>query len=222
MTMKTRQKAIGNRQKGWIRLRRDCFILIVPVCVLMVLSVGGCQQESIKQGSFAFEVDRQGQTAKTNIAQSVKIERIGAAKPFGYKSMVYRISDSQFETDYYNRFFVAPDEMIEQKVYRWLSDSGVFADVARWDDTISTAYVLKGNINLLYGDFAEKNRQAAVMEIEFMLTESDTDEVKLKKVYKSTVPFEQRKPDSLVHAYNTCLEEILSELEKDLILKIKK
>ena len=211
--IKNRHKAKGIRQKVWNPDKSGNLLIVLLISVIVFGA--GCQQEGIRQRVFNINTSRGDAVNASVVLETVKLLRVEAARPFSDKAFVYRTKEDEYEIDYYNSFIASPDEMVRQRTYDWLIESGVFEDVIRWDDARDTKYYLKGYIKSLYGDFTAESGQSAVMCIEFELRDRDHNSV-LKKEYKSQVEFEDRKVMYLVEAYGKCLEDILGRLEKDI------
>jgi ABC-type uncharacterized transport system auxiliary subunit len=138
------------------------------------------------------------------------------ASTFGNKSLVYRKSGSEYETDFYNKFLISPDDMITEKTRAWLSESGLFEIVAEPGSYVDVSHALQGSIIELYGDFRVKNAPKAVMKIRLFLVDLSDKIVVFNKTYEAVSEVEDRTAESLVSGLNNCLMNILTNLEEDL------
>jgi hypothetical protein len=136
------------------------------------------------------------------------------------KGFVYRFEKLKFESDFYNEFFISPDEMITEQVQRWLSESGDFTVLTARDNEPQPDFVLEGWITELYGDFRNGRTPKAVMELRFLLLSANKSpsQVLFKKQYRSEIPIKEKTSVLLSAGWNQALETILHQFEKDLKL----
>ena len=110
--------------------------------------------------------------------------------------------------------------MITDKTRNWLAESGLFGTVPDVGSLVDPTHVIEGNITTLYGDFRDMSSPKAVMEMRlFLLKAKATGESTpiFGKTYRTAVDIESENPQDLVKAFDKCLEDILTLLEKDLI-----
>ena len=192
---------------------------IVLLCSLTAASaiLSGCgSRTALNQRNFLLEVPRdlpQHETGK-DVILDVAPFSIDAA--FSTKSFVYRKSQSQYETDFYNQFLISPEEMITEKTRRWLSESGLFKLVLEPGSFAQATHLLEGNILALYGDFSNKSQPKATMAICFFLVKLSDKSVVFIKTYRAVSDVQTPTAEALTAAFDTCLATILSDLEKDL------
>ena len=77
---------------------------------------------------------------------------------------------------------------------------------------------LEGHVTALYGDFRTPKTRQAVVAIRFYLIghAPSGDQILLNRAYEQTTALEAVGAESLVAAYDACLERILTHLEGDL------
>jgi cholesterol transport system auxiliary component len=183
------------------------------VCLVFV----GCKT-AVKEGNaFLLDVERSEMLAAANNDLVLRVDRFSALSPFKYKDLVYRKNDLEFETDYYHRFLIQPEDMVMRAAFDWFSGAGLFGNVIRWNNSSDTTHSMKGIITSLYGDFSDKSAFAAVIEIEVTLVDlrDEKPQTVLEKTYRSRVGFDSREVLSLVKGYGKCLDEIFTKLESD-------
>jgi len=134
------------------------------------------------------------------------------------RSFIYRISDSGFESDFYNQFIAPPAGLISEEIRKSLTGARLFKHVISPSNIQAPSYVLEGTVNGIYGDFRNGDAPAAVIELEFFLTSDLPDKpgILLQKRYMKSVPVSSRSPDALVKSWDLALEEIFSALAADL------
>jgi ABC-type uncharacterized transport system auxiliary subunit len=133
-------------------------------------------------------------------------------------SFIYRISDTGFESDFYNQFIAPPAALISEEVRKSLTGAQLFKHVISPSNSQAPSYVLEGTVNGIYGDFRNENAPAAVIDLELFLT-SDLPAkpgILMQKRYVKSVPVGSRSPEALVKSWDQALEEILTALAADL------
>lgn len=167
---------------------------------------------------YVLDVSRGGEKLPKPLAGAVKVRQFSISSRFDGREFVYRIGDAAYESDFYNEFLASPTSMLTEEVRQWLGASGVFAHAVDTGSGVPAAYVLEGNVPRLYGDYADRTAPRAVLEIQFFLIDerSGANEIVFHKAYAVAESLASRTAAELVKGWNTCLEKILTELEKDL------
>lgn len=149
---------------------------------------------------------------------TVLIDSVQVDEPFNDTQMVYRLSDVNFESDYYNRYITAPAAIVENQLSTWLTRSGVVSSTLPYNANISSDYVLKAVITKLFGDFRSEVTPYAVMEIQFILI--DRKEIRplviFDKKISSEVVLTERTPDELAKGLGRALSQILENLSLEI------
>ena len=150
----------------------------------------------------------------------LKVRPLQISPAYQGKEMVYRLGDVEYETDYYNTFFVQPALNLTSQCAAWLGRAGVFATVVDSSSQLQENYLLEGMVNALYGDYRDRNAPKAVLEAQFFLLRNKGGDyaVAFTRTYRKEVPFAAgaKDPAPLAEAYNQALAQMLTELERDL------
>jgi len=169
------------------------------------------------KNSFLLDAKR---TDKKGAEQSrvIQVKRFHISPRFKGKGFVYRFEKLKFESDFYNEFFISPDEMITEQVQQWLSESEIFTLVTARNSEPPPDCVLEGRITELYGDFRNGGTPKAVMELKFLLLSANKSPVQIlfKKRYRADIPIKEKRSALLATGWNQALEKILNQLEHDL------
>jgi cholesterol transport system auxiliary component len=134
------------------------------------------------------------------------------------RSFVYRVSDTGYETDFYNQFLASPAGLISEEIRKGLIAEQLFKFVISPSNSQAPSYVLDGTINGIYGDFRNLNAPAGVIDLEIFVT-SDVPAkpgILMQKRYVKSVPVSSRSPEALVKSWDQALEEIVAALAADL------
>ena len=133
------------------------------------------------------------------------------------REFVWRKTDLEWETDFYNLFFTAPRQTVTDEARSWLAASGLFEHVLDFSSHVDATHVLEGHIVHLYGD-ARGDDAKAVIEVQFFLVDDrpTPSAVAFGKSYAEEVAIPKDSPEELVKGWNEGLGRILGKLEEDL------
>jgi cholesterol transport system auxiliary component len=146
-----------------------------------------------------------------------------AVKPFSIASryekaeFVYRKSETEWETDYYNAFFVGPKEMLTDATAAWLTRSGLFQHVGSLSGTAPPTHVLEGHVAQLWVD-SRTSPPKAVIEVNFLLVDDRETPARivLTRSWSESTPLAKDSPEEAVRAWGEGLGRILTTLELEL------
>lgn len=147
------------------------------------------------------------------------VDTVVVAEAFADKPMVYRFDDYRYESDYYNEFFVAPRDMIGQRVLEWLQAARVFETIAPL--TASRARHTRRLlvfVNEMYADVRDRSRPAAVLSIQFYVREEDESgkPVRFGQELRNVAAMRDDSAAAYVEALSRALSAVLGELEQQL------
>jgi cholesterol transport system auxiliary component len=188
------------------------------------LMTAGC---SIKQAApvkktFLIEAQRTAPPRSSPTPMSLRVRSIQVSEPFEGCEFVYRRSELNFESDFYNEFLVPPRALVTSQLRRWFESSGLFRAVLDPASKADATHYLEGNVTALYGDYRETAAPKAVFAIQFVLLneQSTTSQIVFQRGYSQEVPLEGRGSESLAKAWSKALAQILTSLEGDLPVAI--
>lgn len=194
---------------------------ILTLVLLSGMFILGCNPGGGPAGQrryFLLEVQREGQTAKSQKDAILMVRPFSLAPGCHAKELTYRTGDFQYESDYYNQFVTDVSWQVAEQARTWLSQSGYFTHVVPPGGGMDATYMLEGNITRLYGDFRDKAHPKAVMSIELFLVDVKTRKstVVFSNSYNATADIAASTAENLIRAYNECLKQNLSRFEADL------
>ena len=202
--------------------------LTVGSVILVMLATGvGCvslqKAYPVKQ-EYVLDCSRSGPRRQALPESSLKVRRFRVAPTFESKGFVYQKTDLSYHSDFYNRFFSPPASLVTEEVRQWISDSGLFESVVDPGMGIIPTHSLEGVINALYGDFREPDAPKAVLEMQFFLVREATAarDITFNRKYRQTVALDDPSPTTLVSGWNKALQSILTGVETDLEVDLKK
>ena len=166
---------------------------------------------------YVIEFSRSAEPVKIPSDKVLKVMRFDSTRSYRGHEFIYKVSDNQYESDYYNKFFISPVSMISEQTRQWLSDSGMFKGVVDQSSSVDADYYLEAYISKLHADFTG-TEYLAIIEIQFVVLDyrSEMPAMVFSGSYESNVPLKHNTPQEIVTSYNKAGYEILARLEKDL------
>jgi ABC-type uncharacterized transport system auxiliary subunit len=132
------------------------------------------------------------------------------------RELVYRISDREYASDYYNLLLYDPARMLAASAREWLAGAGLFHRVLPPGSTMSPDWVLETSVVRMYGDYRQSgNGPAAVVRARFFLLEEGGRgrHVVWQDVLSSRVPLEGEGAAGLVAGLDQAWAEVLAGVE---------
>ncbi|MGH7853437.1 MAG: ABC-type transport auxiliary lipoprotein family protein [Candidatus Binatia bacterium] len=165
---------------------------------------------------FVIEV-KDAKSGNAGDGQILSLSNLHISPRYADRGFIYRTSETEYESDFYNQFLSAPAVMITEETRRALAASAKFKFVVGPASSLTANYVLEGSINALYGDFRKPSAPAAVLEIEFFLHNENPGNpgIVLQKRYMKAVPLNERSPEALVRGWSEALEAITAMFVAD-------
>lgn len=194
-------------------LKTVAVILIASICL------AGCFSTSyLQQNKFMLHVNMPKESKTLRNAIVLQLEDPSITPQFANNSFVYRISNTQYETDYYNIFFIPAFQQVKQLLANYLSRSPYISHVVDAPSVIKAQYVLSPNIISLYADYRDRNNPTGVVTIEFNLYKHLSGKYYsvLHKTFTEATPLQQKDSYSLVNAWNTGLQKIFKRMSAQL------
>jgi len=164
------------------------------------------------------EASRGAATSDAKATGILLVSALRVSPRYESRSFVYRRSESNYESDFYNQFLVSPGAQLTEEVRRALGQAQVAQYVVGASSQSEPTHVLEGTVDALYGDFRDLNAPRAVLEMEFFLSKESATraEILTRKRYTKSVAVNGRSPEALVKGWNDGLSEILAALVADL------
>jgi cholesterol transport system auxiliary component len=166
---------------------------------------------------FVLDIAADARSQNAGETGTLQIASARVSPRYADRSFIYRRTETQFESDFYNQFLISPGVLVAEELRQGLSQSGIFKFVVGSANALTATHTLEIVVNTLYGDFRDFRAPKAVMEIEFFLSqEGSPSGILFHKRYHSAIPFEGRNPEALVQGWNRALKAISGSLVGDL------
>ena len=199
---------------------KDLSIFRHSLLALLALCAGcvGIEKSYPDKRYFVLEASRKPSSASPTGNETLEVSNVRISPRYADRGFIYRISESGYESDFYNQFLISPSSLITEEVRKALTGSQVFKYVISATNQSQPSYVLEGTVNALYGDFRNPNSPRAVLEMEFFLTSEipGNPGILMQRRYAKSLPLTGRTPEALIKGWNEALEEILTSLVTDL------
>ena len=193
-------------------------LYVYSIFIVSLLMLTGCGRMSYSKRTYILDAARQQEPGQAESHATLDVRRFTIDSVFANKGFVYRRSEHQYESDFYNQFLISPAVIVSETTRHWLCRSGICERVLVPGSRLESTHTLEANITALYADVRDKSSPSAVMELRaFLIANDHTDEsVLLGETYRASCPLKSNTPDDFVEALDKCLAEILTSLEKDL------
>ncbi len=167
---------------------------------------------------YSLDVAREANTDASSIGTILNVHKFRVSPRFQTSELVYRISDTGYESDFYHQWLVSPDAMMTSQVRNWFRRSGVFAHVIEPSSYAEATHILEGAVTALYGDLRNPQQTSAVLEIHAVLMRDRAGgpEILFHKEYREELLMVDKSAASLVDGLNKAFHRIVKNLEADL------
>ena len=203
-------------------------LLLCSFLTLLGLSIGcaNVNKPYPERTFFLFKVSNPSGNISTVQGTTLDVNRFSISPTSEGREFIYRTTDLEYKTDFYNQFFRPPTTIMTETVRQWLNQSGLFEDVLTPASQAVANYTIEGNIVELYGDYRNLASANAVMSIQFYLLKISEDgsdpDILLSKTYTSEQPIGTASPQNLMNGWNLALDDILGEFLSDLSYHLKR
>lgn len=171
--------------------------------------------------SYLIEVGTPKKSSQKIPNVSLKLRKVSVSNKFEGKGFVYRKSDSNFESDFYNEFLVSPQSNIAEEIIRYLDNKELFFSVSSMSSRMEATHYFEADVTSLYGDYRDKKNSLAVIKIQFRIFDDRMGDYRLvgRSSYEQKIKVNQDVPDSLVAGWNQGLYLIMESFGNDLKLR---
>jgi cholesterol transport system auxiliary component len=150
--------------------------------------------------------------------QAIRVTGIEVSAPFSERTLVYRVEQERYESDFYDEFFVAPRAMVTSELVEWLRVRRVFATTLPPSSTLDAPYLIEGQVTAMYGDLRDKSKTEAVFSMQVFVTHTGNPEhhIVLQRAYDERVRVADRSAEAITKGLSEALQKCLTQLEADL------
>lgn len=205
-------------------MRTQALFLIIAIMTAPLLVSGCGRRTAIVKDYYMVQPQRSIPPSAEQSAIILEVAPFSIGAGYQSKGLVYYLGSQKYDSDFYSEYFVPPAQMITAQTENWLTASGLFAQVLPVACLVNSTHVLEGNVRQMYYDIQDSSHYQAVLNITFyLLAKKDRKEAEIlfTKNYHAAAAFQENNPQEAVNAMQTCLAEILANLEKDIVHYLK-
>jgi hypothetical protein len=195
-------------------------LLILLLGVLFCVSCVKLNTKYIEKNYFLLSVADPGYQEADNYkaGYTIKIMNMYVASDFRGTQFTYRINENQYMSDYYNCFYITPDENIQEVIRNWFTKTGAFKYTLEDVTMVDTDFIIKPYLIAIFGDYRDATNPEAVLTLGFsFLDNRGTKPVLLfYKDYKVIKKVDNKSSQDLVKGWNIALSDILIDFGTDL------
>lgn len=194
--------------------------LRLPIYLLALALFAGCvnlDKPAADKQYYHINPARQGEPKPPFGNVTLKLRRLSVSDLYSTRELVYQMDGGRMVSDFYNMFFVTPQNNLTTELKNWLAASGLFAHIIEPGSMVVPTLTLEGVVNSLYGDYSTSS-PAAVVSMQFFLVDESkpNNDIVFSRSYSQRIPFDSPGPDKLVKAMTKGVQTIFRELEQDL------
>jgi cholesterol transport system auxiliary component len=201
-------------------------LLFIGIFVLFPLLIGclNLERSYPEKRYFILDVSRDEDISSPDTGTVLKVRRFRISSRYEGRGFVYRLAGLNYESDFYNEFFIPPASLLTDEIHQWMAGSGLFQYVVNPSSHLAPTHFLEGAVTALYGDYGVSTAPKAILEMQFFLLQETSADPKIiyQSKYRKEEPLKGNTPDALVKSWNKALGQILTEFETDLKENIHK
>jgi cholesterol transport system auxiliary component len=191
----------------------------IVICLgLFLAAASGCvdlKKSYPEKRSFVLDVGVSSQEKPSKRAIILKINKFRVSPLFAGRAMVYRVADLQYESDFYDEWFVAPATLVTQQVHQWMARSSGFDMVLLGMNHVEPTHLLEGSVTEFYGDFRAAPKAVLGLDLHVIDALHERQSL-LRRTYHQEVPLRDRSSEALAVGLTEALRTILLEVTEDL------
>jgi uncharacterized lipoprotein YmbA len=188
----------------------------LPMLLTACFSWGGGEEEELEPRYYVVDVDRGAVAQEFPQGRVLLLKPVRVVPHFRDKAIVFRVNESEYQSQASHLLFSEPEEMFTAQLRRWLQKSGLFSQVVV-DDSVEADFVLESAVTALYGEKRPEYSPQSILEMQFFMSNADDQQKMLFQTgLRVDVDIEQTTPGNVVTGWKQGLEELLATLEQDL------
>jgi ABC-type uncharacterized transport system auxiliary subunit len=197
--------------------RTGLFVVALLVAASTTLTSGCFRRQFPERRQYVLNMERVGPGRELSDVV-IKVGRVRSEPPYERKAFVYRTGESTYTDDFYSNFYVSPTQLTRSTLHRWISDSGMFANVADVDSLVAADWLLESRLLDFYIDRRPDETETAVVRLALTLVDARASPPRaiLECDYEGIEPVRGHGGDDAVAAWNGALTKIYTKLEADL------
>lgn len=191
-----------------IRNRKFLFFLLF---IMIFLNPGCISKSQPDKKSFLILIPPLDNSTKNDM--KLRLRRIKISPLFSDKNLIYRRSDNNFESDFYNEFLVNPSSVLHEEIKKALENSNSFAIVVDETSRADANLIGEMTVDSLYADLREK--PLSVVSITFTLF-NEENRILYRTFKEQKISLKNSDASEIVSGYGTAFQKILNSILKEI------
>lgn len=185
---------------------------------LVCLSLSACIQSVAPPQHYLLNAPTVNAVKQPLFKYPLVIAPVDAPAQWAGTGFMYRLNRYAYQSDYYHRFLIPPQDMMSNILQTSLTNSGFFPDVKSYASPFDHAHnTLKANILLLYADYSDSAHPNAVMVVSTVFYKYDQPHAKkFARVFEERIPLDHKSTDALINAWQLGVDQIVQDLLTEL------
>lgn len=204
------------------------YMILTIMYLCGVFGLLGCngQTKSTDNRSYLLQVTRPETAPSSKTEDCFFVRHCRVANAFSGRQFVYRITDVQYEQDFYKTFMINPDAQFTDAVRQWFKDSAMFGGLAQAEYIADTCLIVP-YVREFYTDFRAKESPKAVIVMDVQLRRFNGKTNDSQPLFEKTYSAQGTLPplpaaEQIVQACSQALSQIMQKLENDTAAALNK
>jgi hypothetical protein len=148
--------------------------------------------------------------------ESISVLPFGAGPKASGQMLLYRVEESRFEHDFYNRLLAPPAQMLSGALRRYLSQSRI-GQIREPGAPLASDFVVQPRLTELYADYRDEAHPKAVVSMVMVLIRRGDDGSRevFERTYRRSVPLPMISPQHAVDGWSRGIGQIFGEFTAD-------
>lgn len=188
-----------------------------PALALAAIALASCslRQPAVSTADYAFDIPAAPRGPAG--ARSISVLPFAAGPKASGQMLLYRVGDTRYEHDFYNRFLAPPPQMLTGALRRHLVQARA-GQVREPGTPLGSDLVVQPRLTELYADYRDERQPEAVVAVVLVLIERrpDGNRELFERSYRRSVPMKRIAPSEAVDGWSGGLGLIFREFTSDL------
>lgn len=182
-----------------------------------ILLTGCLAGKSMPQEHYLLQAKVSQKLCANKAMNSINVMPFSSVPPFTSEQFIYRLSDSQWQADYYHTFMSPINQQFVKLTSNALQASHCWTDVGNvWQPLIDSSYTLNASIQGIYADYRNRQHPTAALIVDYKLRNTQTNQIIWKHLYQKNIPLADKSTEALVAAWEQAATQITQQLSFDL------
>lgn len=193
---------------------RVCWMLLVGLCLTAVTSCS-LRQPAVSTVDYVFDIPAAVRGPAG--AKSISVAPFTAGPKAAGQMLLYRVGDTRYEHDFYNRLLAPPPQLLTGALRRHLSQARA-GQVREPGTPLGSDLLVQPRLVELFTDYRDESRPSATVAMVLVLIERGTGGNReiFERTYRRSIPMEAVSPAAAVDAWSKGLGQIFRDFTADL------